>query len=287
MSSAGSLAPTDTSDSPRNGVSFTKVGDGPALVLLHGIGASRAAWAPVLERLTTTHTVYAVDLPGFGDSAPLGDGAVSSPRRLAEAVAGALDELGLETPHVAGHSLGGWVALELADLRPVASLTLLSPAGLWKGGQPAYCAVSLYVTWAGCRYGASLFNLLSRSGWGRRLALWQFFAHPERLRPDEVRRDVTTMADGAGFVPTMRAVRNLRYQAGRELPAPVTVAFGSADRVLLARQSRFTDQLPPHTRHRVIADAGHVLMSDAPGPVADLILEATGDRAGAIERSGL
>src|SRR5256885_16135486 len=51
-------------------------------------------------------------------------------------VAGLLDDLGIATPHVAGNSLGGWVALELAGIRPVASLTLLSPAGLWRGGAP-------------------------------------------------------------------------------------------------------------------------------------------------------
>lgn len=97
-------------------LTFTKIGDGPPLVLLHGIGSSRAAWRPVLDRLAATHTVYAVDLPGFGDSPGLG----GTPRQLAEAVAAALDDWGLDNPHVAGNSLGGWVGLELAALRPVA-----------------------------------------------------------------------------------------------------------------------------------------------------------------------
>ncbi|MBG0565404.1 alpha/beta fold hydrolase [Actinoplanes sp. NEAU-A11] len=61
-------------------LTYTRAGNGPPLVLLHGLGSSRAAWRPVLDRLAATHTVYAVDLPGFGDSPGLG----GAPRQLAE-----------------------------------------------------------------------------------------------------------------------------------------------------------------------------------------------------------
>src|SRR5262249_57311253 len=81
--------------------------------------------------------VLAIDLPGFGDSEPMPPQAEPVPAALAAAVAGLLDDLGITAPHIAGNSLGGWVALELAHVRPVASLTLLSPAGLWPGRPPA------------------------------------------------------------------------------------------------------------------------------------------------------
>ena len=51
--------------------------------------------------------------------------------------------LGIETPHIAGNSLGGWVALELAAIIPVGSITLFSPAGLWCDHTPLYCRISL------------------------------------------------------------------------------------------------------------------------------------------------
>lgn len=260
----------------RHGLAFATAGDGPPLVLLHGIGSSRAAWEPVLDRLAYAHTVYAVDLPGFGDSAMVDDGRAPTPRRLAEAVAAALDEWGVEAPHVAGHSLGGWVALELANVRPVGSLTLLDPPGLWRKGQPLYCTISLLLTWAGCRFGARPLTTLSRWAWGRRLLFWQLFAHPEALRHEDLVRDIAILGRGPGFLPAMRATRNIRYQAEREVTAPVTLAFGASDRLLLARQSRFTDQLPPHTRHVVLHGAGHVPMSDAPGSVVEVILATTG-----------
>ncbi|MGW0808268.1 alpha/beta fold hydrolase [Nonomuraea sp. NPDC002799] len=244
-------------------------------MLLHGIGSLRAAWGPVLDRLAESHTVYAMDLPGFGESESLGSGVSPTPRRLAEVVATTLDDLGLDTPHLAGHSLGGWVALELAHLRPVASLTLLAPAGLWKKGQPAYCAVSFRLTWAACRYGTRLLSTLSRRAWGRRLLFWQLFAHPELLSPEDVIRDVTALGHCPGFMPTLRACRNIRYRAERDVLAPVTLAFGTSDRVLLARQSRFTDQLPPHTRQELLPGAGHVVVSDAPELVCQVILATT------------
>jgi pimeloyl-ACP methyl ester carboxylesterase len=109
-------------------LAFTRSGAGTPLVLLHGIGSSRAVWDRLIPALAETSDVIAVDLPGFGGSPPLPHGVEPAPKALARAVAELLDDLGLTPPHVAGNSLAGWVALELAGLRPVASVTVLSPA---------------------------------------------------------------------------------------------------------------------------------------------------------------
>src|SRR5262245_27763389 len=113
-------------------LAFTRCGAGEPLVLLHALGLSRRAWDDVIPELSCQFDVLALDLPGFGDSPPLADEIEPTPAALAAAVAGLVDELGLAAPHVVGNSLGGWIALELAAIRPVASLTLLSPAGLWR-----------------------------------------------------------------------------------------------------------------------------------------------------------
>ncbi len=119
------------------------MGAGETLVLLHGIGSYRGAWDPVVPALAAQFDVLAVDLPGFGESPPLPAGQEPTPAALAAAVAGLLDELGIDRPHVAGNSLGGWVALELAAQRPLASVALLSPAGLWPDRTPRYARLSL------------------------------------------------------------------------------------------------------------------------------------------------
>ena len=103
-------------------------GSGPPLVLLSGIGMDGSAWRPVLDRLTPERDVWAVDLPGFGGSAAIADGPCGIDA-LADSAEAFLAASGLERPHVAGNSLGGVVALELARRGVVASATALSPAG--------------------------------------------------------------------------------------------------------------------------------------------------------------
>ncbi len=102
---------------------YERNGTGSPYLLIHGLGGEACVWEPVLPALQERHDVIAVDLPGFGRS-PLLEGE-ASPAALARAVGELLDDLEVVRPHVAGHSLGGWVALELAGQRPVASVGLL------------------------------------------------------------------------------------------------------------------------------------------------------------------
>src|ERR1700712_2106498 len=95
---------------------FSRSGAGEPLVLLHGIGDTRAAWTTVLGPLSASHDVFAVDLPGFGKSSVLPATETPTPPALARAVAAWMDEQGLRTAHLVGSSLGGWVSLELAGM---------------------------------------------------------------------------------------------------------------------------------------------------------------------------
>lgn len=115
-----------------SGLAFkTLGGQGPDLVLIHGFGSERLSWAGNAPGLMEVARVHALDLPGHGDSldAAAGDG---SPEALADAVLAALEEQGIERMHLLGHSLGGGIALVMAERAAgrVASLSLLAPAGL-------------------------------------------------------------------------------------------------------------------------------------------------------------
>ena len=184
-------------------------------MLLHGIGLDRRSWDPVVPALARHFDVIAVDLPGFGDSIPRTPRPPrqADPRALAEAVAGLLTELGVTTPHLAGNSLGGWVALELAALRPVASLTLLSPAGLWKRHTPGYCRVSLRASRWLARHAARPLSLLVSYRPGRVLVLGQTHGHPARLTPGYARATIQAMGTCPGFEATLAATARRRFLA--------------------------------------------------------------------------
>jgi pimeloyl-ACP methyl ester carboxylesterase len=254
-----------------NRLAYTRVGTGEPLVLLHALGLSRSAWDPVLTELTDRFDVIAVDMPGFGDSPPLDPDLEPEPAALARSVAELLDELGLAAPHVAGNSLGGWVAAELAGMRPVASLTLLSPAGMWSRETPSYCWISLRLTRLLVVRARPVVRRLVRRRWGRLLVLWQAVGHPTRMAPEQAVAVVDAIATSRGYDNTLRATRRRRFRAERPIDAPVTVAFGSRDRVLLRRAWRQVGELPPQTLVASLPGCGHVPMSDDPGAVAALL----------------
>jgi pimeloyl-ACP methyl ester carboxylesterase len=255
------------------GLAFRRTGSGPPLVLLHGIGSSHRVWDPVIAGLAEHFDVIAVDLPGFGGSAPLADGVEPSPAALASAVADLLDDLGIPAPHVAGNSLGGWVALELADIRPTASLVLLSPAGLWPDSAPMYNRLSLRATRWLARHWTTPVSRLVNHRVGRVLVLRQVLGRPSRISPALARAMVWDMASSPGFDATLDASIERHYSAGSGLDVPITVAFGSRD-LLLLRRSRHVEQLPPGARLQTLPGCGHVPMSDDPRAVVALITTA-------------
>ena len=257
-------------------LAMTRSGTGTPLVLLHGLGASRRSWDPVLPALATRFHVIAVDLPGFGDSAPLPGPGEVPPAVLAQHVADLLDELGVSTPHVVGNSLGGWVALELASRRPVASLTLLSPAGLWPRNTPLYDRISLRASRWLARHATGLLCRLVASRLGRTLVLGQTHGHPMRLSAEYARAAVTELGRCPGFEAALAGTLKRHFVATAPIgtapiSAPVTVAFGSRD-LLLRPGSRQLGQLPPQTRSAELPGCGHLPMADDPAAVAALIV---------------
>ena len=260
---------------------YSRSGQGEPLVLLHGIGSSRAAWQAVVPALAERFDVIAVDLPGFGASAPLPADTEPSPAALAAAVAGLLNDLGIDRPHLAGNSLGGWVAMELAKTCPVRSVTLLSPAGLWRAGTPLYCMTSLRLSrWLAEHAGPALSRIVATRP-GRVLVFGQMLAHPARLPAPQARSAVLALGTCPGFDATLQATARRRLRGARQVTAPVTVAFGSRDHVLLRHQSRHLGELPPDTRTAALPGCGHLPMTDDPARVTNLIITST-TRANAV-----
>src|SRR5437764_5149564 len=108
-------------------------GFGEPLVLIHGGGGTRRLWRTTIPLLEPYHDVLAVTLAGhFGGSEIRQRGATLE--ALVDAVEADMDEAGFGTAHVAGGSLGGWVALELGRRRRARSIVAIAPAGGWEKG---------------------------------------------------------------------------------------------------------------------------------------------------------
>jgi pimeloyl-ACP methyl ester carboxylesterase len=121
-----------TVDTPHGPIATAQAGRGPVLLAVHGLGGTKASFLPTLGLMRGTHRVIAIDLPGFGDSVkPLR--AAFDARYFARVITDLLDVLGVDRAHVAGNSMGGRIALELALTEPelVDRLVLLSPAMAW------------------------------------------------------------------------------------------------------------------------------------------------------------
>jgi pimeloyl-ACP methyl ester carboxylesterase len=255
-------------------LAFDRRGSGEPLLLIHGTGSSRKVWAPVIEALAADRDVIAVDLPGHGDSPLPPPGVEPNPIGYAPLVGELLDELGIETAHVAGNSVGGWTGLELAKAGRARSVVAFGPAGLWADRNPRRAEMSLRMSRRLSPLGVAIGRVGLRTGLGRTLMLGQMFGRPARLSPEEGLEAIRGMRDTRGFDEHMDATSNSRFTGGHAIDVPVTIAYGDRER-LIPRSARLRDELPSHARFVDLPDCGHVPMWDDPELVARTILNGT------------
>lgn len=253
---------------------YERRGSGEPLVLLHGIGDRWQTWEPVLDRLAAKHDVIAVDLPGFGASPPLPPGAAYDLDDFVAAIDGLCTDLGVERPHVAGNSLGGMIALELGRRGSARTVTALSPAGFWNGPEIAYASAALRLIRAVSRSSPpALAVRVLRTRAGRAAMTGVLYGRPGRHDPDVVLAGAGALVNAAGFTRTLGHGLRVRYHA--TITVPVTIAWGTRDRLLLPWQAARANRAVPGVHGVWLPGCGHVPMGDDPAMVAKVILEAT------------
>lgn len=252
-------------------VNFLEAGEGPVLLLIHGIAGTADNWREVIEPLARHHTVIAPDLPGHGGSEPgAGDYSIGA---LASGLRDLLLTLGHERATIVGHSLGGGVAMQLAYQFPemVERLVLVSSGGLGT-------EVSLILR-AACLPGADPFISVT-AGVGSRVgsALGRGLA-AIGLRPSadvaEVARGYASLEDPArraAFLDTLRAVvgtRGQRVAAADRLylaeAVPVLIVWGAGDPIIPAVHGEDAHRAIPGSRLEVFEGVGHLPQLEAPG----------------------
>jgi pimeloyl-ACP methyl ester carboxylesterase len=239
-------------------VRYRVAGAGPAVVLVHGLAGSWRWWKPVVEPLSRRLRVYLVDLPGFG---------TARGRRfvLADApsyVHAFIDEIGLERPHLVGHSLGGAVSARVAAVWPesVDRLVLGAPAGLLERRHPGHYALPLAAVVRHAR--PRFLGLLVRDSLTAGLATLY-------------RAGTQLLGDDA-----------LRGQLGA-ITAPTLLVWGERDRVVPLQVAAEYERAIPDARLLVLEGAGHVPMVERPlafaRAVLDFVTEPAPSSSGADE----
>ncbi len=252
-----------------------RTGSGEPLVLIHGIGSQWQMWWPVLSRLQTERELIAVDLPGFGASSMPPPGTPAGIDALTRLVAEFIEELGLKDPHVAGNSMGGWIALELAKHGKVASATLLSPAGFHTSAEEVYQRATLKLAVSSARMLAGRADGILATPLGRTVMLGTFFGKPQQLSASAAAEGVRALAGAPWFDATLEALLHDRFSGGEQIKAPVTIAWGTRDRVLLPRQAPRARREVPGAKLLMLEGCGHVPTFDDPDRVARVLLDGS------------
>src|SRR5512144_824033 len=250
---------------------FVKVGTGPALLLLHGLGCDHTTWQPVISALSRRYTVIAPDLLGHGRSdKPRADYSVGG---YANGMRDLLTVLGIDKVTVVGHSFGGGVAMQFAYQFPERTerLVLVAPGGIGREVTAAIRAISLpgFQTAMGV---ATLPGLLQAN----KLALRGLAASgvPLARDLDEVAEIVQHLSDRkarAAITHVVRAVVDWRGQvvtmADRAYlthAMPMCVTWGKEDAVIPASHAELVSKIAPEATVEVIPNAGHFPHKDHP-----------------------
>lgn len=253
---------------------FERRGDGPPLLLMHGIGHRWQAWEPVMDLLAAEREVIAVDLPGFGASPPLPSGMAYDLGSVVTVVGEFLDKLGLERPHMAGNSLGGLFALEAGARGLARSVTALSPAGFFTPMELRYATAVLRACRAGAGVPPGVMRWLARSPRRRNLMFGMIYGRPDLIDMEVLLADAAAMHASVGFSPTLRARRGIAFH-GELRDVPTTIAWGTRDRLLRMGQAVRAQQNLPEARFVWLRGCGHVPMADDPKQVAAVLLEGS------------
>jgi len=245
-------------------VRFHRAGEGPVLVLLHGIASTADTWAPVIDALAARHTVIAPDLLGHGASAkPRGDYSLGA---YASGVRDLLAALGLDRGTVVGHSLGGGIAMQFAYQFPerVERLVLVGSGGLGREVHLVLRAATLP--------GSELVLALLGGGWLRATggALGGALARLGLKTGEDlagVTAGIGSLADAgarAAFVHTARAAIDAggqrvsatdRLYLAAELPT--LIVWGERDPIIPVEHGRAAHAAIPGSRLEVFDGAGH------------------------------
>lgn len=249
------------------------------LVLVHGFSGSPVMWEPVVPQLAEHHELLIPAVLGHCGGASLGEGVRCGVPALVDDLEAQMDAAGIETAHVCGNSLGGWLALELAVRGRARSVVALAPAGGWEAGSPEERRLTPYFmrNYRGGRLLAPYARTIAARPGLRRLALRDVSTHPERYTARQALEILEGARDCAIYLDLMAAIlQDGPPKAFEGIDCPVRIAWGTKDRVIPhSRYAKRLRDLIPTAEYVELDGLGHCPMVDDPPLIARTILEVT------------
>ena len=254
---------------------YIQSGSGPQLLLIHGLGGSWQSWSTILDVLSATRTVIAIDLPGHGATVAEADSGTFE--GLVDSVERFIANNGLTGVDVAGSSMGARIVLELARRGGVGNVVALDPGGFWRGWERTFFKVTIGLSGKLLRAIRPLLPALSRTAASRTLLLAQLSVRPWALDGGVVETELM----GLSTTPTFDAlVGDLSTGPAQTGPAAqstgrIMIGWGRQDRLCLPRQAlRAKDAFPSAELHW-FESSGHFPAWDKPDETVAVILAAT------------
>ncbi len=244
---------------------------------LHGFLDTWRTWELVLPALERRHEVLAVTLAGHAGGPPLeGDPAAA----VVDEAERAMDEAGLETAHLVGNSLGGYVALQLAARGRARTVVALAPAGGWASGDDSYRELLGFqaALLEQAKAAAPHAEAILASTEGRRRATALLTERFEHIPADLLAHQLRAVAATEGAPALIENALREGWSIDAELIAcPVRIVWGTADRLLPwpAAAARYRTDWLPHADWVELEGVGHAPQHDVPLETGQLILGFT------------
>ena len=250
------------------------MGQGPALLLLHGTGAATHSWRDVMPKLAAHYTVVAMDLPGHAFTQPPSKSSLSLPG-MAAAVASLLRTLKVEPVRAVGHSAGAAILVRMAVERLIAPDDIISFNG-------AFFPVS--------GVAGQFFSPLAKTFANATIVQKMFARMADRKAVERLLRDTGSRIDAEGITLYQKLFSNEGHIAGtlgmmaawdlhwvpqdlKNLPVPITLAYATGDRTIPPARAAEAAKLAPKSSLIEIKGLGHLAHEEDPTGAAAIIAD--------------
>jgi pimeloyl-ACP methyl ester carboxylesterase len=262
----------------RHRISTLTMGEGHPVLLVHGLGGTRASMFDTASALSQRYRVHAIDLPGFGSSSKPTIGGYNA-HWFGEILLGLLDELEIPRAHVVGNSMGGRIAIEMGLSAPerISGLGLLCPAVAWIKRDFHPVVRMLRPELGRLPHGFSRSVVASQ--------FWSIFHDRDSIDPavgevivDEFRRIYQSAGARYAFLASARNIyldspfgRDGFYPRLAGLEPPALFVWGSHDPLVPAAFGRHVSEWLPSAQQVTLQDCGHIPQVERPEETNDLL----------------